>query len=86
MRTEQFRFFTEALKKERLRKYVPMFAAEAQVGEFADRLLACLKLSGDGVLDALGMLACWQLWAMFRGSRGQGWSPVQPPAVQPPAE
>ena len=29
-RTEQFRFFTEALKKERLRKYVPMFAAEAE--------------------------------------------------------
>lgn len=30
VRTEQFRFFTEALKKERLRKYVPMFAAEAE--------------------------------------------------------
>jgi len=31
VRTEQFRFFTEALKKERLRKYVPQFAAEAEV-------------------------------------------------------
>lgn len=31
VRTEQFRFFTEALKKDRLKKYVPMFAAEAEV-------------------------------------------------------
>lgn len=30
VRTEQFRFFTEALKKDRLKKYVPMFAAEAE--------------------------------------------------------
>ncbi|GBF88206.1 sterol 14 desaturase [Raphidocelis subcapitata] len=30
VRTEQFRFFTEALKKERLRKYVPQFATEAE--------------------------------------------------------
>lgn len=33
VRTEQFRFFTEALKKDRLKKYVPMFAAEADVSE-----------------------------------------------------
>jgi hypothetical protein len=31
VRTEQFRFFTEALKKDRLKKYVPQFAAEAEV-------------------------------------------------------
>jgi sterol 14-demethylase len=30
-RTEQFRFFTEALKKDRLAKYVPQFVAEAEV-------------------------------------------------------
>lgn len=30
VRTEQFRFFTEALKKDRLKKYVPQFAAEAE--------------------------------------------------------
>jgi len=30
VRTEQFRFFTEALKRDRLKKYVPMFAAEAE--------------------------------------------------------
>jgi sterol 14-demethylase len=30
VRTEQFRFFTEALRKERLRNYVPQFAAEAE--------------------------------------------------------
>ncbi|KAF6265917.1 sterol 14 desaturase [Scenedesmus sp. NREL 46B-D3] len=29
-RTEQFRFFTEALKKDRLAKYVPQFVAEAE--------------------------------------------------------
>lgn len=31
-RTEQFRFFTEALKKDRLAKYVPQFVQEAEVG------------------------------------------------------
>ena len=31
IRTEQFRFFTEALKKDRLKKYVPMFVMEAEV-------------------------------------------------------
>lgn len=31
VRTEQFRFFTEALKKERLKKYVPQFVMEAEV-------------------------------------------------------
>ena len=31
VRTEQFRFFTEALKKDRLKKYVPMFVMEAEV-------------------------------------------------------
>lgn len=46
VRTEQFRFFTEALKKDRLKKYVPMFAAEAEVrGEQGwnetPRLLQC---------------------------------------------
>ena len=35
VRTEQFRFFTEALKRDRLKKYVPMFAAEAEVGLFS---------------------------------------------------
>lgn len=35
VRTEQFRFFTEALKKDRLKKYVPMFAAEAEVSTAA---------------------------------------------------
>lgn len=30
-RTEQFRFFTEALKKDRLAKYVPQFVQEAEV-------------------------------------------------------
>lgn len=30
VRTEQFRFFTEALKKDRLKKYVPQFASEAE--------------------------------------------------------
>jgi cytochrome P450 len=35
VRTEQFRFFTEALKKDRLKKYVPMFAAEAEVSRTA---------------------------------------------------
>lgn len=29
-RTEQFRFFTEALKKERLKQYVPLFIMEAE--------------------------------------------------------
>ena len=32
VRTEQFRFFTEALKKDRLKKYVPQFVMEAEVG------------------------------------------------------
>ncbi len=32
VRTEQFRFFTEALTKERMKKYVPMFVMEAEVG------------------------------------------------------
>ena len=31
VRTEQFRWFTEALKKERLRAYVPQFVMEAEV-------------------------------------------------------
>jgi hypothetical protein len=31
-RTEQFRWFTEALKKERMRAYVPSFVMEAEVG------------------------------------------------------
>eukprot|EP00955_Chlamydomonas_euryale_P041058 351882-Chlamydomonas_euryale.AAC.11 len=31
VRTEQFRFFTEALKKDRLKKYVPLFVMEAEV-------------------------------------------------------
>eukprot|EP00798_Chlamydomonas_sp_ICE-L_P003621 gene3621-13706_t len=30
VRTEQFRFFTEALKKDRLKQYVPMFIKEAE--------------------------------------------------------
>lgn len=30
-RTEQFRFFTEALKRDRLAKYVPQFVQEAEV-------------------------------------------------------
>lgn len=30
VRTEQFRFFTEALKKDRLKQYVPMFVMEAE--------------------------------------------------------
>eukprot|EP00877_Chromochloris_zofingiensis_P002450 jgi/Chrzof1/12205/Cz06g25080.t1 len=30
VRTEQFRFFAEALKKDRMKKYVPMFAMEAE--------------------------------------------------------
>jgi len=32
VRTEQFRWFTEALKKERLKAYVPQFVMEAEVG------------------------------------------------------
>jgi len=32
VRTEQFRWFTEALKKERLKFYVPQFVMEAEVG------------------------------------------------------
>lgn len=35
VRTEQFRFFTEALKKERLKKYVPLFVMEAEVSSLA---------------------------------------------------
>ncbi|KAG1666372.1 hypothetical protein FOA52_007910 [Chlamydomonas sp. UWO 241] len=31
VRTEQFRFFTEALKKDRLKKYVPLFVMEAEM-------------------------------------------------------
>lgn len=31
VRTEQFRWFTEALKKERLKMYVPHFVMEAEV-------------------------------------------------------
>jgi hypothetical protein len=34
-RTEQFRWFTEALKKERMRAYVPSFVMEAEVGLIA---------------------------------------------------
>ena len=30
-RVEQFRWFTEALKKERLKTYVPQFISEAEV-------------------------------------------------------
>jgi hypothetical protein len=36
-RTEQFRFFTEALKKDRLAKYVPQFVAEAEVRSSAPK-------------------------------------------------
>jgi sterol 14-demethylase len=32
-RTEQFRWFTEALKKDRMKKYVPQFVMEAEVSE-----------------------------------------------------
>ncbi len=31
IRTEQFRMFTDALKKERLKSYVPQFVQEAEV-------------------------------------------------------
>jgi hypothetical protein len=37
VRTEQFRFFTEALKKDRLKKYVPQFVKEAEVGMHVHR-------------------------------------------------
>lgn len=44
VRTEQFRFFAEALKKDRMKKYVPMFAMEAEVsGMLAGPLLICHK-------------------------------------------
>lgn len=33
VRTEQFRMFTEALTKNRLKSYVPHFNKEAEVGE-----------------------------------------------------
>jgi hypothetical protein len=50
VRTEQFRFFTEALKKDRLKKYVPMFAAEAEVrGARGARTAAAHGLAADGV-------------------------------------
>jgi sterol 14-demethylase len=44
IRTEQFRWFTEALKKDRLKKYVPMFLMEAEVGaiEVAHLVVGCL--------------------------------------------
>ncbi len=43
VRTEQFRFFAEALKKERLKKYVPQFVMEAEVrGWMNVVLLRCL--------------------------------------------
>lgn len=40
VRTEQFRWFTEALKKDRLKKYIPMFLMEAEVGACAGPDLA----------------------------------------------
>jgi hypothetical protein len=40
IRTEQFRFFTEALKRDRLKKYVPMFAAEAEVSRIVAEIEA----------------------------------------------
>lgn len=50
VRTEQFRFFTEALKKDRLKKYVPMFAAEAEVrGTHDVRTAAAHGLAADGM-------------------------------------
>lgn len=42
VRTEQFRFFTEALKKDRLKKYVPMFAAEAEVSKTGTLMVGML--------------------------------------------
>ncbi len=42
IRTEQFRFFTEALKKDRLKKYVPLFVMEAEVSS----RMACVEREG----------------------------------------
>jgi hypothetical protein len=71
VRTEQFRFFTEALKKERLKKYVPQFAAEAEVRAGAQgrvcrgvcaraRVCVCVGGRGNGGLgvDAGVLSSC----------------------------
>lgn len=47
-RTEQFRWFTEALKKDRLKKYVPMFVMEAEVSSCRPQRAARAR-SGAGV-------------------------------------
>lgn len=51
IRNEQFRFFTEALKKDRLKSYVPQFTSEAEVslhgaGCTHTRALVAAHLSG----------------------------------------
>ena len=65
VRTEQFRFFTEALKKDRLKKYVPQFVMEAEV-------------SSECLLSHAWMWTCVMRMGMTRGrNRCLSWHPMR---------
>ena len=75
VRTEQFRFFTEALKKERLKKYVPQFVMEAEVSGGWGRNDSGVGVGAGGRRQSAGRtaggegLGGWRRWGRAGAGR-----------------